>query len=52
MKTKLIIDEDLKGYLVTENNRGTENNFNMQWIFKFDNNYGASVIKDIRKLWF
>lgn len=63
MKTKLIIDEDLKGYLLrvhdrSNNTSNVENckrfevdNFNCQWIFKFKNDYGASVIKHDRKLW-
>lgn len=57
MKTKLIIDEDLKLYLAEEIDRtNTPTNkewaeklghdpFNMQWRFKFDNGYGASIIK-------
>ena len=57
MKTKLIIDDDLKRFLTKEIDRTNnlsnreftkyidENPFNMQWKFKFNNGYGASVIK-------
>ena len=57
MKTLLDINEDLKRYLVEDCDRtNTDQNkqfceivcaepFNHQWIFKFDNSYGASVIK-------
>lgn len=57
MKTKLEIDLDLFGYLIEEIDR-TDNitnmeiagmfehdPFNMQWRFRFENGYGASVIK-------
>ena len=59
MKTKLIIDEDLQQYLVEEIDRTNhpsnleyakllkDDPFNFQWKFKFDNNYGASIIKHI-----
>ena len=58
MKTKLEIKEELKPYLVQEIDRSEDlywkeyckltnrDTFNMQYIFKFDNNYGASVIKN------
>lgn len=57
MKTKLVIDEDLKEYLVEEINLSeeesyiefcknhNEENFYYQWLFKFDNGLGASVVK-------
>lgn len=55
MKTELVIDEDLKEYLIEENNDDTLGyhivNFNRQWVFKFKNRYGASVIKHFRFLW-
>lgn len=63
MKTKLEIEEDLKEYLVEENNRSDEkvnvemckkievDAFNFQWVFKFKNRYGASVVKHFRFLW-
>jgi hypothetical protein len=57
MKTRLIIDEDLKQYLAEEIDRTDRPSnkewaeklghdpFNVQWRFKFDNGYGASIIK-------
>lgn len=49
MKTDLVIDEDLKQYLVRENNRSDELlGYDKQWVFKFENNYGASIIKHRR----
>lgn len=62
MKTKLIIDEDLKKYLYKEKDRTNKDtevlsrtfkreNFDMQWIFKFNNNYGVSVIKSCCGSW-
>jgi len=57
MKTKLEINDDLKKYLLIARDRSTEEmrkisekigreNFDWQWIFKFDNEYGVSVIKN------
>lgn len=42
MKTKLEIEEGLKPYLVMEKNLNT---VYYQWLFKFENGYGASIIK-------
>lgn len=63
MKTKLIVDEDLKKYLVEFSDR-SNNKFHKeacekigvdvsdwQWKFKFENRYGASVIKHYRFIW-
>ena len=58
MKTKLEIDEDLKEYLVEEIDRTGQvfseefctkydvDSFSWQWRFKFENDHGASVIKN------
>lgn len=63
MKTELVIDEDLKKYLIEENDRSNNeyhkewcekigvDTFDWQWKFKFENHYGASVIKHQRKFW-
>ena len=60
MKTKLVINEDLKMYLKEEIDRGNDefykelckrvniDSFSYQWLFKFNNGYGASVIKQFR----
>lgn len=48
MKTKLIIDDEIKPYLVEEIDRHTEmpgDEFAWQWRFRFENNYGASIVK-------
>lgn len=57
MKTKLIINDDLKKYLLIAIDRSQEGEkeiakklgrecFNWQWIFKFSDKYGVSVIKN------
>lgn len=57
MKTLLKINNDLKKYLLEEIDRTEDESskyvcsvlgrdpFNWQWRFKFENNYGASVVK-------
>lgn len=56
MKTKLVIRDDLKGYLHSEKDRSTKytlelerrfkrDSFDWQWLFRFDNGLGASVVK-------
>ena len=56
MKTKLVINDDLKVFLHAEKNRATEHtleleriykrdSFDWQWLFRFDNGLGASVVK-------
>ena len=64
MKTELVIDDDLKEYLIRTHDRTNDeynvklckkldmDSFNIQYIFEFENNYGASVIKHFRFLWF
>lgn len=46
MKTPLIFDE-FKDYLIIEehNKKGLVNEDNHRYVFRFENNYGASVIK-------
>lgn len=57
MKTKLVINDDLKNHLLLERDRSTEEtkkfaekfgreNFDWQWIFKFNDKYGVSIIKN------
>ena len=50
MKSKLKIDKDLEQYLIKETYRGIDINtdFDWQWVFRFNNNYGASVVKFYR----
>lgn len=58
MKTRLVIKDDLKPYIAESIDRSTESAyvaqwyaehnidpFAWQWLFKFDNDYGASVVK-------
>ena len=58
MKTKLVVNDNLKPYLYEERERSNlfpeyedvlkrlgKDTFNWQWRFIFDNKYGASVIK-------
>ena len=62
MKTKLVINDDLKSYLYKEIDRSSEEsevlsnifkreNFDWQWLFKFSDKHGASVIKSCCGSW-